>query len=335
MVRQVPFLHDGLLQYARTELRKQRALFIYGAYGSGKRVFVDHLISESCLDDSAVTWARVNFDDYPDRVFESIDLLWREIGFSVASLTGQDLRLTIQNWDILRNKVTSSTIALDFFQSTLDRLDTIFMVVFENVHKIIDRSYVNSFFDNLRSWTEERSFSGRLGIVVSMISDTEEAHQLAEASPFLNVASRIHLLALSDRQIGIMLSTYGLDDSHEVILEIRKRIGGNLYLISALVQSLAKTKKNVSPALFGSQFEQILEAQFGMLRSQIESIDRSKEILKYFRHKDRVSIQSNNIEKVTYDQLARVGILTRENRDREIHYSLQGSCMRRFIEIRS
>lgn len=309
----------------------KRSLFIYGAFGAGKSPFVDRLISEYVAHDSQVLWVRINFSDFSSDALETIDSLWKQIVVVVAKQTNQELAQVTGNWEEYAGLVTVQVSVFDFFDNMFKNLDRTLILVLENAHEIIDKPYVNFFFDNLRGLIGERHFSDALRIVVSMISDFEEAQDLSVASPFFNFSLGIHLSALDEIQIAQLLESYDFDNSEETIRKIKELVGGNLYLVSTLLEHTAEANQDIRQVLASTDVNRIFDSRLETLRSLISEVDGAERILDGFKEKDAISIQTSNLDKNVYDGLAKIGILNRENRETEILYSIEGNRLKTFV----
>lgn len=349
------FLHEDLLREAIRKFGTQTPLLIYGAFGSGKATFMDRFITEYGREKPHIL-VRINFQNFPPEVFDSLNSLWEQIIISIAEQTEQDPELVPQFWEQYYSLYPPSVIATRFLVNTLNKLDKPLLLVLENAHKVVNQPYVNDFFANLRSPTQERGVFDDLSLIVSMISDADEVKELGSASTFFNVSKGIELSPLSDLQISSLLKSHGLIKSDETVLKIKDTVlkikellGGNLYFIGILLEHLAAARnQDINQVFLGSDLNYIFEDGLKTIRSLISDFSRAQkiskdkgdyreesyveEILEEFKDTDERVIERNNNSKRVYDGLAKIGILNREYLDPNIiRYRIQGSLFRLFV----
>jgi GTPase SAR1 family protein len=343
MFTQRIFVHDDLLRQAIENFSSNKPLLVYGAFGSGKATFIDRFIAEFGKKEPHVFWVRLDFNQFPADAFNSAELFWKNFIIIFGLQTESDLAEINDYWEENLEYVFPEQATLNFIGETLEKLKREVILVIENTHLFNDDDLRNSFFNALRSSTQEhKTIFDEIKIAASMISDGDEINELNEGSPFTNIAERIQLLPAGDEQIARLLKSYGFDSSPDTIDKIKALIGGNLYFITILLEYASTNGNDVRALLARSNVEEIFSEGLNTVSSHISAIQIPAElvengvksvleILSEFRSRESISIQENNTSRIIYDKIARTGIMYRVRDEWNINYKLQGSLFRVFI----
>lgn len=323
------FLHRNLLEQAVIRLRDRYPLLVYGAFGSGKAFFVDKFVAEYSAANPRVVWARVDFENFSEDSFDSLDAVWKNLIFSVAENVGEDLNRFAEDWEKRTVKLPLQKAAEEFLSDTVNRFGKLVLVL-ENSHKVIRRENLRNFFDNLRAIAGEIA-ADSLQLVISMISDVEEVTVLGDGSPLFNASFKVPLTSLDDAQITALLASHSFDDSAATVGRIRNLVGGNLYFINVLLNYLDEARRDVRDALDDLNIRRIFSSDLETIRSMVAKVNGADKVLRRFAERDKISIDFYNLDKIVYNDLAKTGVLVREGVGNDIVYTIQGSVFKSLI----
>ena len=293
---------------------------LWGPFRSGKTTTLKYLIERVRNDASSPsTIVTVNLGLFAGESKESLDALLKEMATVIVQELGEDPNIVKRLWEGFGSPVNKITRLMEM--DLLPKIQGRLILAIDRADEVWRRRFKSDFFSLLRGWADDADTPvwSRLRLILAISSSPLLMIEDPGRSPF-NLTDPIELNDLEDDQILDLARRYGLFWNSSDLKSVRDLVGGQPYLLRALMYRAGWSKTTPLQQLLSSQnLKKVYGHYFEQYRAWLhEKAELSEELSRFSAN---ATLPSNNRE--ACHTLTRAGLLVEEQRDRyRLRYGL-------------
>ncbi len=213
---------------------------LWGPFRSGKTTLLQRILDKAGRQPTPKTIARINLGLYDQETLATLDAMLKEMAFQLAEEVGTDPDAVERVWQGLSSPVKK--MGNFMVKHLLPNVPGNLVLAIDKADQIWRQGFKNDFFGMLRKWAQsaadgnaaKRQLWAKLRLVLVVSSSPTSLIDDPNLSPF-NLSDPIELDDLSHAQAGELTQKYGLVWSDEELGRVVDLMGGQPYLLRALM----------------------------------------------------------------------------------------------------
>lgn len=295
---------------------------LWGPYRSGKTTTLKYLLQRIREDKTMPsTVVTINLALLGEEADQSLSALLKEMATVVVQELNMSTELVEKIWKEPGTPSIKFTRLMELH--LLPKQEGRVVLAIDRADEIWRRPFRGDFFGLLRTWADkwESNVWSRLRLILAVSSSPLFLMDDANRSPF-NLTDPIELNDLNEEQMGELAQRYGLEWGSSDLKRVREVVGGQPYLLRALMYRAGMTRISIDQLLSVQTLTKVYASYFDQYLAWLQSNkEMAEELSRFYDGELRPFVNGEACHK-----LVRAGLLIEEGKGRyRLRYGLYKS----------